>query len=316
MVQSGNKADSVCVAALLNCSLNTTELEFVKTFQYVVHIPTFTMGLVFNSAALWILCFRLKNWTESVIYMTNLIFSDVFLLFSLPFKMHAYQVEGKWHLGSRFCQFVESLYFVNTYGTILLIMLISLDRYVAIKHPFLARTLRSPKKATIACTVLWVCVWSASIPNYLQRDDDDSCFLDFAEFWCPGTIPLSMLTVFLITASAVIFCCIQIIRTLQRVDEEREDTDMRLSIKIISSNLVTFLVCFTPYHVALLLYLLARNCLIAKDYLVSLRVFLQICQCLATTNCCLDAMYYHLIIKEFWKQKMKSTEETLSTNTG
>ncbi|XP_051874562.1 G-protein coupled receptor 55-like [Pristis pectinata] len=298
------------------CSLNnTTEFEFVKTFQYVVHIPTFTMGLVFNSAALWILCFRLKNWTESVIYMTNLIFSDVFLLFSLPFKMYAYQVEGKWHLGSRFCQFVESLYFVNTYGTILLIMLISLDRYVAIKHPFLARTLRSPKKATIACTVLWVCVWSASIPNYLQNSppNDGQCFSGFSDFWKGGAIPLSMLTVFLIAASAVVFCSVRIVRTLRRVVEGREDINLSMSMKIISSNLVTFLVCFTPYHVALLLYLLARNCLIAKDYLVSLRVFLQICQCLATTNCCLDAMYYYLIIKEFWKSKDKRIKQLFPT---
>ncbi|XP_051874421.1 G-protein coupled receptor 55-like [Pristis pectinata] len=294
------------------CSSNTTELEFVKTFQYVVHIPTFSLGLVINLVALWILCFRLKNWTENVIYMINLIFSDILLLFSLPFKMYAYQVEGKWHLGSLFCEFVESLYFVNTYGTILLIMLISLDRYTAIKHPFLARTLRSPKKATIACTVLWLCVWSASIPNYLQRDDDQNCFSDFAEFWCLGTIPLSMLTVYVIAASVVIFCSIQIIKTLQRVDEEREDIAMRTSMKIISSNVVTFLLCFTPYHIAMLLYFFARNCHIPTDYLVSLRVFLQICQCLATTNCCLDAMYYYLIIKEFWKSKMKSKEGTFS----
>ncbi|XP_062902003.1 uncharacterized protein LOC134345377 isoform X2 [Mobula hypostoma] len=117
-------------------SSNTTEFEVVRTFRYVVHIPTFILGLVVNSAALGMICFRLKNWTETVIYMTNLIFSDILLLFSLPFKMYAYKKKNTWHLGARFCQFVESLYFVNTYGTILLIMLISLDRYIAIKHPF------------------------------------------------------------------------------------------------------------------------------------------------------------------------------------
>ncbi|XP_059804077.1 G-protein coupled receptor 55-like [Hypanus sabinus] len=282
---------------------NTTQGEFMKTFQYLLHIPTFTLGLIIHSVALWILCFRLKNWTENVIYMTNLIFSDILLLFSLPFKMHAYQTGERWSLGSVFCQFVESLYFVNTYGTILLIMLISLDRYIAIKHPFLARTLRSPKKATIACTVLWLCVWSASIPNYLQEENGKHCFKDFAKFWCPGRIPLSMITVFLVAASVVIFCSAQIIRTLQRVDEERDDVDTKISRKIISSNLVTFLLCFTPYHLALFLYFLVRNSYIAEHYLISLRVLLQICQCFATTNCCLDAMYYHLIIKKFWKSE-------------
>uniref|UniRef100_UPI00398F7D78 G-protein coupled receptor 55-like n=1 Tax=Pristiophorus japonicus TaxID=55135 RepID=UPI00398F7D78 len=299
-------------------SNNTTYFEFVKTFQYIVHIPTFILGLIINSVALWIVCFRLKKWTESTIYMTNLIFSDIFLIFSLPFKIYAYQVGGKWHLGPGFCEFVESLYFVNTYGTILLITLIALDRYIAIKHPFLARTFRSPKKAIITCTVVWICVWSASIPNYIQsgtKRPNEICFSNFSAFWETGIIPMSMVTIFLIGAVTVIFCSIQIIRTLQRVDEEREDANMNTSMNIISSNLVTFLLCFTPCHVAMLLYFLAKNCYIANYYLASLRVFLQISQCLATINCCLDAMYYYLIIKEFWKSKVKSTEETISTHT-
>ncbi|XP_069752749.1 G-protein coupled receptor 55-like [Narcine bancroftii] len=290
------------------CSSNTTELGAVKTLQYVVHIPTFLLGLLVNSAALWILCFRLKKWTESVIYMINLITSDVFLLFSLPFKVYA-SVEDKWHLGSRFCEFVESLYFVNTYGTMLIIMLISLDRYIAIKHPFPAKSLRSPKKALLACTVLWVCVWAASIPNYLQSNPQTGqCFAGFSEFWERGVIPLTMLSVFLIVAVVLTFCSTQIIRTLKRAGEG----STRTSVNIISSNLVTFLLCFTPYHVAMFLYFLVRRRHIAADHLGSLRLFLQTSQCLATTNCCLDAMYYYLIIKEFWKSKDKRMKHGVS----
>uniref|UniRef100_UPI00398F7B5A G-protein coupled receptor 55-like n=1 Tax=Pristiophorus japonicus TaxID=55135 RepID=UPI00398F7B5A len=300
------------------CNLNnTTFFDTVKTFQYIVHIPTFILGLIINSVALWILCFRLKKWTESTIYMTNLIFSDIFLLFSLPFKIHSYQMDGKWYPSPGFCEFVESLYFVNTNGAILLITLISLDRYIAIKHPFLARTFRSPKKAIIACTVMWVCVWSASIPNYIQSDTkwpNKICFSNFSDFWERGIIPLCMETIFLIGAATVIFCSIQIIRTLQKVDEEREDMNVRTSMNVIYSNLVTFILCFTPCHVAMLLYLLARKCYIANDFLASLRVFLQISQCLATINCCLDGMYYYLIIKQFWKSKVKSTEEVISNH--
>ncbi|XP_041065820.1 G-protein coupled receptor 55-like [Carcharodon carcharias] len=294
------------------CILNhTTDLQFVKTFQHVVHIPTFILGVIINSVALYILCIRLKKWMESTIYMTNLIICDIFLLFSLPFKIHADNGYGKWHLGTTFCKFVESLYFVNTYGTILLIMLISVDRYIAIKHPFLARTLRSPKKAIIACTVVWVCIWSASIPIYTQSECqqqyEEICFVGFSEFWEKGIIPLSMEIIYLISAFTVIFCSIQMIRTLQRMDEERDDISIKASRNIISSNLVTFLLCFTPYHVAMLLYLLARQEYITAGYRTSLRAFLQMSQCLATTNCCLDGMYYYSIIKGFWKSKIKNT---------
>ncbi|XP_038673115.1 G-protein coupled receptor 55-like [Scyliorhinus canicula] len=294
------------------CNLSTAPLnqsDFVKTFQYVVHIPTFILGLIINLAALWLLCNRLKKWMESTIYMTNLIVCDMFLLFSLPFKIHADKEGGKWHGGPIFCKFVESLYFVNTYGTILLIMLISLDRYIAIKHPFLARTLRSPKKAIIACIVMWVCIWSASIPNYIQSDGiTDYCFTHFGQFWKTGIIPLTMEIIFLISATTVMFCSVQIIRTLQRVDEERDDMNMRTSMNVVYSNLATFLLCFTPYHVAMLLYLLAKQCFITEAYLAPLRIFLQISQCWATMNCCLDGLYYYSIIKEFWNTKVKRAD--------
>ncbi|XP_072893642.1 G-protein coupled receptor 35-like [Hemitrygon akajei] len=268
----------------------------------MMQIPAFILGLVVNSAALGMICFRLKKWTESVIYMINLVFSDILLLFSLPFNLNSYRNGGDWHLGACFCQFVESLYFVNTSGTMLLMMLISLDRYVVINHPFKARAIRSPKKATIACTVLWLCVWSVSIPNYLQEENGEHCFKDFANSWWPDTIPLSMLAIF---ASVVIFCSVQSIRTLQRVDEERDNVDTKTSRKIISSNLVIFLVCFIPYHVALFLNFLVKIGRITEDYLVPLRVFFQISQCLTMLNSCLDAMYYYLIVKEFWNPKIK-----------
>ncbi|XP_072427863.1 lysophosphatidic acid receptor 6-like [Chiloscyllium punctatum] len=288
------------------------EFAFVDVFQYVIYIPTFILGLVINLAALWIFCTKIKTLNESTIYMINLIFSDIFLLFSLPFKIHAFQVGWKWHLGPIFCKFVESLYFVNTYGTILLITLMSLDRYIAIKHPFQAQTLRSPKKAIIVCSVMWVCIWSASIPNYIKSDGNQTskiCFVNFDEFWKRGIIPVSMEVIFLISAVTVSFCSIQIIRTLRRVDEERDDMNMRTSLNIVSSNLVTFLFCFTPYHIAMLLYFLARRCYIF-EYLVPLRVFLQITQCLANINCCLDGMYYYLIIKNYWKSGFKSIGNT------
>ncbi|XP_078066229.1 G-protein coupled receptor 35-like [Mustelus asterias] len=300
------------------CDWNyTTDSQFVKTFQYVVHIPTFILGLIINSVALWILCIRIKKWMESTIYMTNLIVSDIFLLFSLPFKIHADKEGGKWYLGRIFCRFVESLYFVNTYGTILLIMMISLDRYIAIKHPFLARTLRSPKKATIVCTVMWVSIWSASIPNYILSESQqqiEMCFAEFSKYWETMIFPLTMETIFVISAITVMFCSVQTVRTLQRVEEERDGMSMRTSMNIISSNLVTFLLCFTPYHVAMLLYLLAKQICITTDYRAPLRAFLQISQCLATINCCLDGMYYYSIIKDFWKSQVKSAEETVSTH--
>ncbi|XP_067898186.1 lysophosphatidic acid receptor 6-like [Heterodontus francisci] len=296
------------LADAMNCTssrmLNAVD-DSVKRFQAIVNLPTFILGLFLNGIALWILCFKLQKRTESTIYMTNLIVSDILLLFSLPFKIYAYQI-GEWSLSPRFCNLLESLYYVNTYASILIITLICMDRYIAIKHPFLARTFRSPKKTGIACAVVWIVVSSCSIYIYSKKTSKNCFFNHSASVWKVTTVAL-LQTIFLVTALIMIFCSIQIIRTLQRSGALKSgNRSSSKSMKIVLSNLLVFLVCFTPYHVGILMYFLARNCWILDSYVVRLRNFLQICLCLANINCVLDAIYYYFVIKEFWKSNTNS----------
>ncbi|XP_078058992.1 lysophosphatidic acid receptor 6-like [Mustelus asterias] len=281
----------------------------VKRFQVIVSLITLALGLVLNVAALWSLCLKFKKWTVSAIYMTNLIISDVLLLFSLPFKTYAYQTE-EWPLGLGFCKFLESLYYVNMYTSILITTLISVDRYIAIKHPFLAGTIRSPKKTVIGCVVVWIIIWSCCIYIY-SKESSQNCFYNHSSsVWKPTTVA-TVQSIFLITALIMIFCSARIIQTLQRngtLNTEKKDNSK--SVKIVLSNLLTFLVCFTPYHVGILLYFAARNCWVPGSYTVPLRNFLQICLCLANVNCVLDALYYYFVINEFWKSSRKSLRAT------
>ncbi|XP_007887962.2 lysophosphatidic acid receptor 6-like [Callorhinchus milii] len=300
-------------AAEMGNSTNTS--LGVNIFQLVVCTPTFVLGLIINLVALWILCFKVMKCTEPMIYMANLIISDVFLLFSLPFKMDGLWNKDQWTLGGPFCKFVESLYFVNTYGSILLITFIAIDRYIALKQPFMARTCRSPRKAAIICIALWTFVWSASIPNYFVNMDTNNCFIHFDEFWERGVIPMTMEAIFVICTVTMTFCSIQAIRTLRKsISAVDGNANRIIPVRIIFSNWIIYILCFAPYHIAMLLYFLLKQQLISQDYLITLRSILQICQCLSNINCCLDAIYYYLAIKEFMKPKLKSTEETCSTH--
>ncbi|XP_078058455.1 lysophosphatidic acid receptor 4-like [Mustelus asterias] len=301
-----------------NCTeANTIALnDSVKQFQVIVSLITFVLGLVLNVAALWSLCLKFKKWTVSAIYTSNLIISDILLLFSLPFKTYAYQTE-QWPLGPGFCNLLESLYYVNMYTSILIITLISVDRYIAIKHPFLARTFRSPKKTVIGCVVVWIIIWSCCIYIYSKKSSQNCFYNHSSSVWKLTTVA-ALQSVFLVTALIMIFCTAQIIRTLQRSGTlSAEKKDSNKSVKIVLSNLLTFLVCFTPYHVGILLYFSARNCRVLSSYVVPLRNFLQVCLCLANVNCVLDALYYYFVINEFWKlsrNSLRATNEIVKLN--
>ncbi|XP_055502413.1 G-protein coupled receptor 55-like [Leucoraja erinacea] len=285
---------------------NITVDEFVRRFQLFVNVPTFILGLVFNAFALWSLCFRFRRSNVSVIYMMNLIMADILLLFSLPFKIYAYQTP-EWSLGPAFCMFLECLYYVNTYASILMTVLICLDRYISIKHPFLARSFRSPRKTAAACATVWIGVWSCSACIYFIKTAKPVCFFNHNPSFWKSPVVLILQSLFVLSALVMVFCSVQIVRALRRISGAKEGCrDNSKSVNIVLSNLSTFLVCFTPYHLAMLLYFLARNSLIPAKYLTTLRNALQICLCLANINCVLDAIYYYFVFKEFRKSHKHS----------
>ncbi|XP_033894490.3 G-protein coupled receptor 55a [Acipenser ruthenus] len=304
---------------ILRMSENVSDA--VQLFQLIIYIPTFSIGLLFNLSALWILLFKIRKWTESTTYMGSLIFSDCLLLFSLPFKISAYNTSEQWLLGSPFCSFLESLYFVNMYGSILIIMCISVDRYIALRHPFLAKSLRSPLKATLVCAAMWTIIFGSSVEAYKLHGDQVNvthCFHSFSNStWEKIHVIATMETLFVASALIMTFCSIEIVRVIKRrggdsLEVQKQSNNK--SVKIVLANLVTFLTCFIPCHIAMLLYFLVKRDIIPADYREPLRSFVQVSLCVANVNCMLDGICYYLILKENWKSTSEVTQATESSN--
>ncbi|XP_053564955.1 G-protein coupled receptor 55-like [Bombina bombina] len=276
----------------------------VEHFQLVVYVPTFIFGLLFNIMALWMLFFRIKKWLETTTYVTALIFFDFLLLLTLPFKIRAYDLGKDWDLGPMTCTFLESLYFVNMYGSILISVCIGMDRYIAIQHPFYANDLRSPKKATAICILTCILVWSFSL-GYMYKQKDKMkrkhCFYGFSDtVWMNVTLVTVLELVFIISATILTFCTTRIVLTLKkRTRLNSFVTSPQRSIKVVIANLLIFLFSFIPFHISLILYHLVKTEVILPAHTHHLRIFIQVALCIANINCCLDAMCYYFIFKEF-----------------
>uniref|UniRef100_A0A8B9NZA9 G-protein coupled receptors family 1 profile domain-containing protein n=1 Tax=Apteryx owenii TaxID=8824 RepID=A0A8B9NZA9_APTOW len=287
----------------------------VELFQLIMYTPTFTLGLLFNVMALSFLFFKVKKLTESTVYMVALIFLDTLLLFTLPFKIISYNLQNNWNLGSVFCSVLESLYFVNMYGSILISLCICIDRYIAIRHPFVAPALRSTKKATMVCAIICLGT-SAGTVSTLQLHGQDhnfsSCFHNFSKStWENKGLFSTLETAFFCSMAAMTFCTIQTVRCLRKCKKpDNPQIHTNRAEKIVMANLLTFLVCFTPYHVAFLLYFLVKNNVIHNSFQQTLRAILQVTLCWANLNCCLDGVCYYFVLKESLEGSLKNSPKT------
>uniref|UniRef100_A0A4W3HZY7 G protein-coupled receptor 55 n=2 Tax=Callorhinchus milii TaxID=7868 RepID=A0A4W3HZY7_CALMI len=296
-----------------------------EIIQLVVYIPTFILGVPFNLIALFFFWFKIKRRTESVIYMSNLALADILLLLSLPFKMY-YSSSRKWPFHMAFCSFVESLYFVNMYGSIFFISAISVDRYLAIIHPLRARVYRSPRNSGLVCLAIWMFIWLGSIPIYNFHDSPGSngsiiCFHKFSDkswnFWLIAYVEFFG---FVTPLAIVVFCSFSIIRKLlqKQIPVAREHQTVDSCVRIVTANLVVFIFCFAPTHLGILLQFLVRRDIIG-EHLCSTRqnisLFIQTAMCLANVNCCLDAICYYFIAKEFRDQGLRTRKSLLSVFT-
>ncbi|XP_051553195.1 G-protein coupled receptor 55-like isoform X2 [Myxocyprinus asiaticus] len=293
----------------MNISCSTKDVNnLMRTLDLVIYVPILVFGLPLNLMALMVFCHLLKKWTESSIYMTNLALMDLLLLLPLPFKIHA--AFHKWAPNKKlFCSFLESLYFVGMYGSIFTIACIALDRFIAIKHPFRAKLVRSRKTALIVCIFIWVFVMGATSPVYSFREDKEDYFNCFHEFsdegWTTALIVCLEFLGFLLPASVLVVCSTQSIRTLKA--SKSSSPKRQAGVRIIYSSLAAFLIPFTPCHLAILLQYLVRNRFISDcKQQENIALFIQLSMNLANVTTCLDALCYYFIAKE-----VRSTKNTV-----
>ncbi|MGH0164827.1 UNVERIFIED_CONTAM: hypothetical protein FKN15_065417 [Acipenser sinensis] len=269
-----------------NCSFEGIN-AFVHSLHLAVYIPVFIVGIILNALALIVFCRVLKKWMESTIYMTNLALMDLLLLLILPFRIYTGAMQ------KTVCTFLETLYFISMYGSIFTIVCICVDRYIAIKHPIHARTLRSPAKAFWACAVIWVLVWLGSIPVYDFKDN----FSDTT--WKSPVIIAVELFGFIIPMVVLVVCSVEIIKTLQKKNSHRDSVRRRACVRIIYANLLVFLVSFAPSHVGIFLqYLVRRDVITDCRAKQNISLFVQVSMCLSNVTCCLDAFCYYFVTKE------------------
>ncbi|KAL6254678.1 allatostatin-A receptor-like [Pogonomyrmex barbatus] len=169
--------------ALLNCSTQFTSLTDVEAcrhyyheFEYelvhsivVVVVPLFfgiigILGLAGNSLVVVVVAANPGMRSTTNILIINLAVADLlFVIFCIPFTATDF-VLPYWPFGNVWCKIVQYLIIVTAYASVYTLVLMSLDRYLAVVHPIASMSWRTENHAIQAICVTWVVILALSTP--------------------------------------------------------------------------------------------------------------------------------------------------------
>ncbi|XP_060904623.1 proteinase-activated receptor 4 isoform X1 [Labrus mixtus] len=287
-------------------TLNEKQLKEIRAPVTVLYLPmlyllAFSVGLPSNLLALWVLVFRTKP-QPSTTLLINLTVADCLLLLALPFRI-VYHFRGNhWELGEASCRIVMAMFYGNMYGSVLCLALVALDRYIALVHPFGAKTLRSRRTSLYMTAAVWLAVLGAMLPLLLSQQ---TYVLDEPKITtCHDALPeeeqenyflpyfATLFTVcFLLPFLVVVFCHAAVLRTLM-AEGKRYGHAVRVTVLV----LLVFIVCLLPSNLLLLLTYADTSFDgdgedIYVPYMVSLAV--------STFNSCIDPFIFYFVSVEF-----------------
>ncbi|XP_061606989.1 lysophosphatidic acid receptor 6-like [Phyllopteryx taeniolatus] len=312
-----------------NISATHTLMKCNKSddFKYPLYSTVFSLvfvfGFLFNLVAVYIFGCTLKLRNETTTYMVNLVVSDSLFVLSLPFRI-VYFIKREWMFGSELCKISVALFYTNMYGSILFLTCISVDRFLAIVHPFRSQKLRTKRNAKLACVTVWVLVLSGSIPTGFLLDTTSPKNVNASSNYCfenyssnQWKSELSKVVMFIETVGFVIplmvnvFCSVMVLRTLKKPQTISRGGSINKTkiLRMIIVHLLIFCFCFIPYNVNLMFYSLVRTKVLKGCYAEHVvRTIYPISLCIAVTNCCFDPVVYYFTSETIQSSiKRKST---------
>ncbi|XP_061443044.1 C-C chemokine receptor type 5-like [Rhineura floridana] len=283
----------------------------VKTFtsQFVppLYSLVFIFGLLGNALVVLILIRykKLKSMTD--IYLLNLAISDLLFIFSLPFW--AYYAAHEWIFGDAMCKILSGIYCAGFYSGSFFIILLTIDRYLAIVHAVFSLKARTIAYGTLTSVITWVVAFLASVPaftfHHVQKQvESNKCTIHYpsrnGHGWKQFLTLLMVILGLAIPSVIIVFCYMQIIKILIKGRNERK----LKAVKLISVIMIVYFLLWMPYNITLLVQTYQDSffsCDFDNDCEGKLTLAIEVTEIIAMIHCCINPVIYAFVGEKFRK---------------
>ncbi|XP_047467364.1 B2 bradykinin receptor-like [Mugil cephalus] len=287
------------------------EWHYLASYWYILVICV--LGIVFNVFVLTVLCLHKKACTAAEIYLSNLAAADLPLLSALPFWAQYVVKVFEWPFGRGLCKMVNVFMIMSGYCSIYSLVLISIDRYLALVFPLSHERLRRPLLAKVGCLVVWVLSFVLSVPDLIYRDvkiySDNStvCTINYPNYATEmGCEIMQIMLIFIIPIFIISFYSLKTFQALRNRPIEGVSVQKRAkkATLLIVAALLVFLICWIPFHMMVIIYILenVNVLMLTCNTLIFMYVWYPISMYLKIFTSVLNPILYVFVGKNFRKK--------------
>nr|XP_015825106.2 B1 bradykinin receptor [Nothobranchius furzeri] len=295
----------------------SSDLELVYTIVPPYIFTLSLLGLLFNGFVLAVFAAHKDRLTVAEIYLSNLALADFSLLCGLPFWGMNILNKMAWSYGDVLCKLVNSVIVINFYTSIYTLVMISIDRYLALVKTMKARWLRQTVYAKMMCVIVWLLGLLLSIPSIIHRkvkfneeSETTYCVLDYAHesSWKLSHQILMNLLGFVLPVLVIVFSSWNIIKALAQRTESTavHDTNDSKATTLVYMVTLLFLLCWGPFQVFTFLDILCDiKTLDERSWSHTLDVGGQVSVYLGFLNSTLNPLLY-VFSGQYFRRKVSS----------
>ncbi|KAL2081317.1 hypothetical protein ACEWY4_023170 [Coilia grayii] len=284
------------------------------------------VGLFGNALALHVIRPNLRKMNSTTLYSANLVVSDILFAFSLPLRVVYYALGFHWPLGEFACKATALVFYINTYAGVNFMTCLSVDRFIAVVLPLRLARYRKIQRVKWVCVAVWLLVLAQTLPllsmpmTHKEPDGHITC-MEYPNFDRVPNISVILIgAVFLGYGLPVVIilvcysCLCSKLRLLAKTNHLTEKSGRnKKAIGVIFCVILVFVVCYTPYHIDLLQYMVRKlryepDCSEQHTFQISLHATV----CLMNLNSCLDPFIYFFACKGYKKKVMKLLRRQVS----
>ncbi|KAI5624110.1 C-C chemokine receptor type 5-like, partial [Silurus asotus] len=289
------------VQCMKHCMTQLAASVYVQTTM--LYSVFFVVGLLANMLVLWVILRGTRIKSMNDVSLLNLVISDLLLISTLPFLAH--YARDQWVFGSTMCILVLSVYHIVFYAGIFFIVLMSIDRYLAIVHAISSLRIRTKTYGILASIFIWILAVASSFPELLylgviKNGNETLCSAPYPEqnhhdIKSGSFFKMNVLGL-LIPLIIVGFCYSMVLRKLQTLRNSK-----KLAVRLVIVVMVVFFCCWIPYNIAAFLkalelkHILPPGCELSK----TIQLLLQVTEAVAYSHSCLNPFIYMLVGEKF-----------------